>query len=88
MKDKNVIHMGQIQYPKQKTKHDVRVVDPTPVWVGVDSRSPATHYFMQAHIADAWLKEAPEYRSVKLKTTAGALRQHKQREMGTSIWET
>jgi len=79
--------MGQYMEPKPKTRHDVRVVDPTPVWIGVDKRSPATQHIMNTQQAEKWIKEDPTNRKLKMETTAGRLRQHSQKQMGTSIWD-
>jgi len=78
--------MGYVKR-KPKVLNDVQVIDPTPVWVGYDARSPTIKHFMNVDIAEAWYKEDPVNRSVKLKTTAGQLRQYDQKQMGISVWD-
>ena len=77
--------MGYVKH-KPPTLNDVRVVDPTPVWVGYEKHSPIKH-FMNTDLAEQWLKEDPANRSLKMQTTAGALRQHSQQTLNTSIWD-
>jgi len=80
--------MGDAKNIKPQTRHDVRVIDPTPVWMGIDRNSPAIQYFMNTEVAEAWMKEDPKNRTVKLNTTAGQLRQYDQQQnMHVSVWD-
>ena len=78
--------MEYIKNIKQPTINDVRVVDPTPVWIGYENHSAIKH-FMNTELAEKWLKEDPANRSLKMETTAGELRQHAHKQLNTSIWD-
>jgi len=68
--------MGKVIYPKKnKIVNDVRVIDPTPIWIGTTDENPGIKRIMTTEEAESWLKEDPEHRRLKSYTTAGVLRQ-------------
>jgi len=76
--------MGRVIYPKRKGTviqlnksrmyHDVRVIDPTPIWIVTVEGSDIKRY-MSAEEAEQWIKGDPENRRLRAFSTAGNLQQ-------------
>lgn len=69
--------MGNVIYPEKRKKiiNDVKVINPTPIWIGTTDENPHIKRLMTTEEAETWLKEDPHNRKLTAFTTAGKLRQ-------------